>query len=191
MILIALGGNLHGAEGPPLLTLQWAIREMAKSQLNVISISSFYRTRAVGQEEQPDYVNAIVSIQTTLSAGNTLIRLKLIEKKAGRDQRRMLVQGRWGPRLLDLDIIDYKSIVSRNFHVCSGDYHVTSGRTPGECKLVLPHPQAHLRPFVIQPIVDIHPFWHHPVYRTSAVSMAAALQNRREGQILHRISIAP
>ncbi len=187
MVLIALGGNLSGKVGNPLETMHWALAEMAKLQIYVISVSSFYRTKAVGQTGQSDYVNAVARISTPLSASNVLKHMKLIEEAAGRNLKTLRTEKIWGPRPLDLDLIDYKNIVSTNFHVCRGYIDVTKRSKTPVCGLVLPHPQAHLRPFVMRPLADILPFWHHPVLGSSALSFCSRLKNSPEGRILQKI----
>ncbi len=192
MIVVALGGNLTGKKGTPVQTMQWAIREMKKYRIYVISVSSFYSTRAIGQKGQADYVNAVVLVQTALSAVNLLKSLKLIEMTAGRNNRKSRMAERWGPRPLDLDIVDYKGLVSKGYHVSSGEYPVTHGGNVEKSELVLPHPRAHQRPFVIGPLVDVAPFWHHPVHGLSAISLWAMLQRRAlQGQILNRLLVEP
>ncbi len=190
MILIALGGNMHVKSRSPEQILRWAIDEMAKYQIYVISISSFYCTKPVGQEGQSDYVNAVVRVRAAMKPANLLKNLKLIENAAGRTVQPAPLRARWGPRPLDLDLVDYKTMITRNFHVCSRDSMVTKmakRRRVGSCDLVLPHPQAHLRPFVIRPIIDIAPFWHHPVTGLSALDMWALIKNGSEGSILHKL----
>lgn len=191
MILIALGGNMPVENRSPLQILHWAIDEMAKYQIYVMSISSFYCTKPVGQEGQSDYINAVVRVQAAMKPANLLKNLKLIEKTAGRDIQHSPLTTRWGSRPLDLDLVDYKTMVSENYHVCSRYNVVTKVpkvRHAGGCELVLPHPRAHLRPFVIRPIIDIAPFWHHPVSGLSALSMWALIKNRSEGAILHKLT---
>ena len=190
MILIALGGNMPVENRSPVQTLRWAIDEMAKYQIYVMSISSFYCTKPVGQAGQSDYVNAVVRVRATMKPANLLKNLKLIEIAAGRGVQPAPLRARWGPRPLDLDLVDYKTIVTGNFNVCSRDSMLTkASKRPriGRCQLVLPHPQAHLRPFVIRPIIDIAPFWHHPVSGLSALSMWALIKNKPEGSILHKL----
>ncbi len=190
MILIALGGNMPVENRSPVQTLRWAIDEMAKYQIYVMSISSFYCTKPVGQAGQSDYVNAVVRVRATMKPANLLKNLKLIEMTAGRGVQPAPLRARWGPRPLDLDLVDYKATVTRNFHVCSRDSKVTKMQKMQRverCELVLPHPQAHLRPFVMRPIVDIAPFWHHPVTGLSALSMWALIKHKPEGSILHKL----
>ena len=191
MILIALGGNMPTENRSPVQILHWAIDEMAKYQIYVMSISSFYCTKPVGQEGQSDYINAVVRVQAAMGPANLLKNLKLIEKAAGRDIQQTPLGRRWGPRPLDLDLVDYKTIVTRNFHVCNSELMVTRRMKSAQirrCELVLPHPRAHFRPFVIRPIIDIAPFWHHPVTGLSALSMWALIKNRSEGSILRKLT---
>ncbi len=187
MILIALGGNVPGTRGLVLQTLQWAVREMPKFQMHVNSISQFYSTKALGRKVQSDYINAVVCVDTAMSAKNILNNLKKIEGRAGRNNRPIRINGPWGPRPLDLDIIDFKGLVSQNYHICSGDDLGNVHSVGGRCNLVLPHPQAHLRPFVMRPVVDIDPFWHHPVLGVSALSLWKGMRDGSEGRILHKI----
>ena len=190
MILIALGGNMPVGNRSPVQTLRWAIDEMAKYQIYVMSISSFYCTKPVGQAGQSDYVNAVVRVRAIMKPANLLKNLKLIEIAAGRGMQPAPLLARWGPRPLDLDLVDYKTIVTRNFYVCSRYSMFTkASKRPraGRCELVLPHPQAHLRPFVIRPIIDIAPFWHHPVSGLPALSLWALIKNKPEGSILHKL----
>ncbi len=180
--------------GPPIHTLKWAIGRLIDDQIKVISCSPFYCTRPVycsGSAErngQQDYINAVIRVQTPLSAGNLLKRLKQIEKAAGRNIAQLRTQGHWGSRPLDLDIVDYKGIVSKSFTACSREMtRVPSAKEMRLCHLVLPHPRAHLRPFVMRPLMDIEPLWHHPVSGRSARSLWALLRNSAGGQILHRL----
>lgn len=187
MVIISLGGNLSGPHGPPLQTLNWAIEQMAGYQISVLAVSPFYSTEPVGQIGQNNYLNGIVCVYTSLSARNLLKNLKQIEKKAGRDNRQLCISGRWGARPLDLDIIDYKGMVTGNYPLCAGNGRATGCAKMRRCELILPHPQAHLRPFVIAPIIDIDPFWHHPVRGLSALSIWASMRNCTKGRILHRV----
>ena len=143
MILIALGGNMPVENQSPVQILRWAIDEMAKYQIYVMSISSFYCTKPVGQAGQSDYVNAVVRVRSAMKPANLLKNLKLIDMTAGRGMHPAPLRARWGPRPLDLDLIDYKTMVTANFHVCSRYSVVTKlakVARVGRCELVLPHP---------------------------------------------------
>lgn len=101
--------------------------------------SHFYKTAPVGPP-QPDYINACITVETTLSARSLLRRLLAIENQFGRVRTL-----RWGARSLDLDLLLF------------GDYITDS---PG---LTIPHPRMHERPFVLVPLMDVAPLWPHPV----------------------------
>lgn len=126
---IALGSNL----GKPAQQLQSACDAMAtEAQLHIIAGSSVFRSAAVGPGEQPDYLNAVVAIATSLPAEALLDRLQAIEQDQGRER-----SVRWGPRTLDLDLLLY------------GDQQICSPR------LQVPHPAMAQRHFVLYPLVQL------------------------------------
>jgi len=98
--------------------------------------------------------------------------LKRIEAKAGRKPTR-----RWGPRTLDLDIVDYKTRIIR-----PSQDGVFSSKNKSD--LILPHPEAHRRPFVLRPIAEIAPYWHHPVSGRTAAQLLSRLTGAKEGAIV-------
>jgi 2-amino-4-hydroxy-6-hydroxymethyldihydropteridine diphosphokinase len=126
---VALGANL----GDPLATLRTAVRELAALG-RVTAASAVYRTAPIGPVAQPDYLNAVVALDTELSPEEVLRGLLAIEARHGRVRA-----ARWGPRTLDLDLI------------AQGDERRDR---PG---LVLPHRRAHLREFVLRPLADVAP----------------------------------
>jgi len=139
--LIALGANL----GEPRRMLSWA-RERMTELGEVVAASALYRTTPVGGPEgQPDYLNAAIALRTDLEPEELLAGLLRIEREAGRERRE-----RWGPRLLDLDLLAY------------GDRVLDR---PG---LTLPHPRLMERAFVLAPLADIAPEWPHPVTGVTA-----------------------
>jgi 2-amino-4-hydroxy-6-hydroxymethyldihydropteridine diphosphokinase len=103
--------------------------------------------------------------------------LKQIEAQAGRRGGRP-----WGPRTLDLDIIDYKGM-TRNW---SGN-RKTMPRVWVR-PLVLPHPQLELRPFVLRPLLDIAPNWRHPVLKLSAEELWRRVKKQGQGSVQKRLS---
>ena len=123
--VIALGSNL----GNPSANLDIAIALLREST-DVIAVSTFYKTAPVGGPTQPDFINAVCVIESELPAIELLSLLHGIEKSLGRQRLE-----HWGPRTLDLDLIQYGDLVSENVDV------------------QLPHPRAHERRFVLEP-------WH-------------------------------
>ena len=175
-ILVALGGNFPGSWGTPLETLRRALEELGQRRVLVEAVSPFYETEAVGPAGQGAYVNAVASVQTSLPPQALLRTLKQIEAGASRRGGKP-----WGPRSLDLDIIDYKGLVTHWPH--ASKRYARAGRRP----LVLPHPLAHLRPFVLRPLLDVAPDWRHPSLKRSGRDLLRTLSDDAGGRILKRL----
>jgi dihydroneopterin aldolase/2-amino-4-hydroxy-6-hydroxymethyldihydropteridine diphosphokinase len=123
--IIALGANL----GEALATLRSALADLRdEAGVEVAAVSPLARTTPVGYSDQPDFFNAVAHIRTTLSPRALLHTLQGIEEKHGRQRT---VRG--GPRTLDLDLIAYDTLLA------------------DEEELILPHPRAHERSFVLVP----------------------------------------
>ena len=127
--VIALGANI----GNPHENLNLAVA-LLREATDVQAVSSYYTTTPVGGPEQPDYINAVCIIESELPAMDLLSLLHGIEKSLGRER----VQ-HWGPRTIDLDLIQYADLISK------------------ADELVLPHPRAHERRFVLEPWFEIEP----------------------------------
>jgi len=125
--IIALGANI----GNPMENLEIAI-SLLRESTEVISVSSIYKTAPVGGPAQPDYLNAVCIIESELPALDLLSLLHGIEKSLGRERSE-----RWGPRTIDLDLIQFGGILSKS------------------TELELPHPRAHERRFVLEPWLEI------------------------------------
>jgi 2-amino-4-hydroxy-6-hydroxymethyldihydropteridine diphosphokinase len=163
MILIGLGSNLDGLWGPPSSILRRAIGCLDSFGCRLISASAFVRTSPYGKTDQPDFLNAVAWITTRKTPEALLDYLQSIERQAGRRHAE-----RWGPRPLDLDILDFNGIVRD---------------TPPP---VLPHPGIPHRPFVLRPIAEIAPRWRHPILGRTAEQMLEPLKAQTEGRILDR-----
>ena len=128
---VALGSNLEN----PGMQLQRAVDEIASVPgIELTGCSQLYLSDPVGPEDQPDYCNAVVKIETTLEPLALLDAMQAIEQNHGRVR-----SVRWGPRTLDLDILLY------------GNQVIESER------LTIPHYQMHVRNFVLCPLTDISP----------------------------------
>ncbi len=182
VIIIALGSNLKGSWGTSHQTLQRALEELASSGIKIVQASGYYSTRAQGQGPQPNYLNAVIEVVSSLPADMLLKKLKRIEAQAGRTSavREDQPHRKWNPRPLDLDIICYKGIV------CNWKMKwPVEGR-----RLILPHPRAHERAFVLRPLADIAPRWHHPIYGLTAAALLKRPRVRDTGLILGRDEFA-
>ena len=128
---IALGANL----GDPASIVHSALAALADlPATRLVAASSLYRTAPVGLLNQPDFINAVACVDTTLAAPELLTALFSTEADFGR-----IRQQKNGPRRLDLDLLLYDDLLLE---------------TPD---LVLPHPRMHLRAFVLAPLAEIAP----------------------------------
>ena len=130
-VYIALGSNLANPQAQLTAALQ-ALNALSDSRL--MAVSSFYQSQPLGPQDQPDYVNAVACLETSLAPLALLDELQRIEHEQGRVRLR-----RWGERTLDLDILLY------------ADHIIQSER------LTVPHYDMHQREFVIIPLVEIAP----------------------------------
>jgi 2-amino-4-hydroxy-6-hydroxymethyldihydropteridine diphosphokinase len=128
---IALGANL----GDPVATVLAAFGALANlNESRVVHTSSLYRTAPVGNTEQPEFINAVAALETTLAPEALLDALLDVEQRFGRIRAE-----KNGPRTLDLDLLLYN------------DLELELPR------LTLPHPRLHLRAFVLLPLAEISP----------------------------------
>ncbi|MGA9605064.1 MAG: 2-amino-4-hydroxy-6-hydroxymethyldihydropteridine diphosphokinase [Methyloceanibacter sp.] len=175
-ILVGVGANYPGPWGTSSEAIAQALSEIERAHVRVEAVSPFYETEAVGNARQPAYVNAVALLDTPLSPEALLRVLKGIERRSGRRGGRP-----WGPRTLDIDIIDYDGLV-RHWRGQKSDF-----RRAGPRPLVLPHPLAHERPFVLQPLIDVAPKWRHPVLQKSAAELLHAMPKASRGRVLKRL----
>jgi 2-amino-4-hydroxy-6-hydroxymethyldihydropteridine diphosphokinase len=130
---LGLGSNL----GDRAAHLQFALEGLADRAGRVVAISPVYETEPVGGPPQPEYLNAVVAVETALSPRELLRVAKALEAAAGREPPEP--GRRWGPRPLDIDVL------------MVGDERVD------EPDLVVPHPRIHQRAFVLAPLADVAP----------------------------------
>lgn len=134
---LGLGANLH----QPLQQLQQAVVALAALEhCQLQHVSSLYGSKPMGPQDQPDYVNAVVAISTTLSAEQLLDQLQKIELEQGRQRK----DERWGPRTLDLDILLF------------------GNQTINTARLTVPHYGMKVREFVLYPLAELAPELHLP-----------------------------
>jgi 2-amino-4-hydroxy-6-hydroxymethyldihydropteridine diphosphokinase len=127
--VIALGANL----GNPREQLDIALA-LLREATELKAVSRYYETLPIGGPEQPNYLNAVCIVESELSATDLLSLLHGIEKSLGRERLE-----KWGPRTIDLDLIQYGTLLSK------------------ADELQLPHPRAHERRFVLEPWLEIEP----------------------------------
>ncbi len=151
MILIALGTNLKGGYASCEAVLDAALEALEAQRVKLLARSPIYQTPPIGPPGQGDYLNMVIRVGTVLPPRPLLKILHKIEFEMGRERR-----VRWGARIIDLDLIDYR-----------GQQHRFAP--------ILPHPRLHQRGFVLRPLHDIAPGWRHPVSQRSVQQLLQAL----------------
>ena len=128
-VFIGLGSNLQN----PLYQVVSAIEKIkSHNDICLLATSSLYKSRPVGPQDQSDFINAVILIETKLKPENLLNDLQIIEKLHSRVRLK-----KWGPRTLDLDILMFENIIMKTK------------------KLIIPHPEITNRQFVLMPLLEI------------------------------------
>ena len=131
MILIGLGSNLGERE----CQLEQALQRLEQAgDLRIVSVSNLYETKPVGDTDQPEFLNMAARLETLLTPLDLLKRCLALENEMGRLRTR-----RWGPRIIDIDLLEYDA------------------RRVRLTELILPHPEIVNRGFVLIPLNDIVP----------------------------------
>jgi 2-amino-4-hydroxy-6-hydroxymethyldihydropteridine diphosphokinase len=138
---IGIGANM----GRPVGMCRTAVGKLAEIPgVRLLRTSSLYRTEPVGPRKQEWFINAVAEIRTSLPPRMLLETMKDIERRLGRTET-----GKWGPRVIDLDILLYGQEVIQ------------------EEDFVVPHPELHRRRFVLVPLCEIASYAIHPAFGVS------------------------
>jgi 2-amino-4-hydroxy-6-hydroxymethyldihydropteridine diphosphokinase len=145
-VYIGIGSNVGNREE----NVARALTLLAERGVRVLRNSSVHETKPWGVAEQPLFLNMVIEAETPLNPREVLRQLKSIEEDMGRVEA-----GRWGPRIMDLDILLYDDLILDE---------------PG---LVIPHPLLHERDFVLTPLLEIAPDARHPLLKKTIREIAA------------------
>lgn len=146
-VFLSVGSNLGDRQG----NLRAALGGLGPD-VRTLAVSSLYETAPVGVTDQPAFLNLTVMADTVLTPDDLLTHLKSIEREVGRTKTY-----RWGPRIVDIDIIFYGDVALQ---------------TPS---LTIPHPEMTGRAFVLIPLREIAPDFVHPVLKRTVRDLAGAI----------------
>jgi len=130
---------------------------LIKNKCKIIKISSIYKTEPIGYKNQNWFINCVIKIETKLTPEELLIFLKNTELKLKR-----IKKIKNGPRTIDLDILFYKNSIINKYN------------------LIIPHPRAHERLFVLTPLKEISPKLIHPILRKNITNI---IKGVKDGQV--------
>ena len=154
---IGVGSNM----GDPAERCREAVERLStRPGIRLLGRSSFYRTEPVGPQDQPWFINAVAEVRTALSPRQLFAALKEIEREMGRKQEK-----KWGPRLIDLDLLLYGQEVVR------------------EEGLAVPHPELHRRRFVLEPLCELASYVIHPSFGVSARGLLDRLADEAQVEL--------
>ena len=144
-VFVALGSNDKGAFASVVEQLEAALDHFPAHGLRVLARSSWWRSQAWPDPNDPPFLNGVVQVRADLTPLEVMAALAAIEAEFGRTRGR-----RNAPRTLDLDLVAYGDVVI------------------DDARLILPHPRAAQRLFVMGPLAEIAPDWVHPVLGCTA-----------------------
>jgi 2-amino-4-hydroxy-6-hydroxymethyldihydropteridine diphosphokinase len=147
-VCIAFGSNIGDRYG----AVSDAFKLIQENRMKILFKSEVYETEPYGYTDQPTFINGALLVETELSCREVLTRLLAIEKDLGRVRK-----FKWGPRIIDLDIIFYNQEIY------------------DEEDLKVPHPDMQNRMFVLRPLNDICPKYVHPILKKSVEEMLKEL----------------
>ena len=160
MIHLNIGSNLNSIFGSKSDNICIATNLLIGSKIKIVKISKFYETPSYPNQNLPKFLNVGILAKFNYDFLELLKRIKLVEKKLGRIRKK-----KNDPRVIDIDIVDFNGLIKD-----SKD-------------LILPHPRAHLRNFVLYPILEIDPKWSHPILRKNAKYLINKLSQKSRIEI--------
>lgn len=159
-VCIALGSNL----GRPIENIKKAYKLLDSNKIKIVKASSFYQTEPYGVKEQSDFINTVIIAETVLDLKDLFSLLKKIEKEMGREKAI-----RYGPRLIDIDIIFYNDLIYQ------------------DSTLTIPHPKMAERSFVLYPLAEIEPQMINPLLNKTISQLKVDLKNNLKIEKLENV----
>ena len=160
MIHINIGSNLESAHGSRFDNITIAIKLLIEARIKIQKISNYYETPSYPNKKNPRFINIVIQIDFQFSYESLLKKILIIEKKMGRTRT-----NKNEPRTCDIDIIDFK------------------GKILNKKNIILPHPKAHERSFVLFPLKEICPIWIHPILNKNVDVLIKELSSKTSNEI--------
>lgn len=160
MIFLNIGSNLSSKFGNRFSNINKSLNLLENSNIKVLKKSSFFETPSYPNKKNPKFINISIEVDFNLSPILLLKKIELIEKKM--DRKRIKKNE---PRTCDIDIIDFHGIILNTKNI------------------VLPHPRAHLRNFVLYPLIEICPYWKHPKLNKKITFLIKSLNIKSSNEI--------
>ena len=169
---VALGGNLPFGEMNPSMTLVSAVERLANRGVMIRAVSRFFATPCFPAGAGPDFVNAVILIESKFPAEGLLNQLHAVENDFRRERR-----DRWGARTVDLDLLFMGQNVAPDVesHQVWRELPLEMQQKNAPEQLILPHPRMQDRAFVLVPMMDLCPDWRHPILEATVREMVADL----------------
>ena len=156
-VIIGIGGNIKTEDGThPIKVAMTALQFLKHYSIKVTEQSSWYETEPIPKSDQPNFFNSIIFATTNLNELDVLKSLHEIEHILGR-KRKVANED----RVIDLDLIAYSNKILRNK------------------KIIVPHPRAHKRRFVMEPLSELDQNWVHPVLKININKILKNLENQK------------
>lgn len=153
-IYLSLGSNLGNKSNNINKAIDF-LRKLPK--IDVLKTSKIIETEPYGKTDQPNFLNCVVEISTTLTPHELLHQCLNIEKIMGRKRTE-----KWGPRIIDIDVLFYKDKVIRTTN------------------LVIPHPEIEKRLFVLRPLSEIASNFIHPIKKKRIIDLYRLLKSKKQ-----------
>ena len=160
MIHLNIGSNLNSIFGSKSDNICIATNLLIGSKIKIVKISKFYETPSYPNQNLPKFLNVGILAKFNYNFFELFKETQLIEKKLGRVRKK-----KNDPRTVDIDIIDFNGSIKKT------------------SRLILPHPKAHLRNFVLYPILEIDPKWSHPIFKKNVQLLINKLSQKSRIEI--------
>ena len=160
MIHLNIGSNLNSSHGSRFDNISIAVQLLIKVNLKIEKVSNFYETPSYPNKNLPKFLNIGILASYNYNFLKLLNVINLIQKKIGRIKAK-----KNDPRIIDIDIVDFNGLIKDSENI------------------ILPHPRAHLRNFVLYPILEIDPNWSHPILRKNAQFLIKNLSQKSRIEI--------